>query len=114
MFVRPEDTRDSAFIVRVVRESSPSNVRAPLTVSRSGAISLVSPDAPSAVIAPLICSTLLIVIMPVTEEEMMMLPSRVSQSYRLSASLWLEMVTLREPVQVGSSANNFCAIQMKK
>jgi hypothetical protein len=55
-------------------------------VSKSGAMSFVSPDTPSAINDPLISSTLLNVIAPFTEEEIVMLPSKMSQLVRLSAS----------------------------
>ena len=84
--VIPEDTRDSAPIVRVSSEARLLNVKAPSRVSKSGAMSFVSPDTPSAINDPLISSTLLSVIAPFTEEEIVMLPSKVSQLVRLSAS----------------------------
>jgi hypothetical protein len=95
--VIPEETRDSEPIVRVLSEARLLKVKAPSRVSKSGAMSSVSPDTPSAINEPLISSTLLSVIAPFTEEETVMLPSKVSQLVRLSASPWLEMVTLLEP-----------------
>lgn len=87
VIVIPEDTRDSAPIVRVFNEARLLKVKAPFRVSRSGAMSFVSPDTPSAIKEPLISSTLLIVIAPFTDEEIVMLPSKLSQLLRLSASL---------------------------
>lgn len=59
----------------------------PCTLSKSGAIMAVSPDTLSATREPFICSKPLIVSAPLKEEEIMMLPSNVSQLVRLLASL---------------------------
>lgn len=83
----PEKTSDKASIVKLVKDPRRCNVKAPLKVSRSGATRPVNPDTPSAVNKPLISSILFNVIVPLTEDAMVMLPWRVSQLARLVASL---------------------------
>lgn len=97
MIVIPEDTSDREFIERLLSELMLSTVKAPSSVSRSGAARVVRPDAPSAVKDPLISVTLFRIMEPLADEEMVTLPSIWSQLAYVSASLWLEMVALLEP-----------------
>lgn len=82
-----EETCDSAPMVMVVSESRLLSVIPPCTLSKSEAKKFVSSEAPLAINAPLISSTLLIVITPLVEADIVMLPSNVSQLLSLSASL---------------------------
>ena len=100
-----EETCDNPPIVTVVSESRLLSVMPPCTLSKSGAKRPVSPEGPSAINAPWISSTLLMVIVPLTEGDIVTLPETVSQLLRLFASLWLEMVTLLEPI--GNELHNW-------
>lgn len=97
MIVIPEDTSDREFIEKLLSELMLSTVKAPLSVSRSGAARVVRPDAPSAVKDPLISVTLFRIMEPLADEEMVTPPSIWSQVAYSSASLWLEMMALLEP-----------------
>jgi hypothetical protein len=93
-----EETCDNPPMVMVVSESRLLSVIPPCTLSKSGVKRPVSPEAPSAINAPWISSTLLMVIVPLTEGDIVMLPETVSQLLSWFASFWLEMVTLLEPI----------------
>jgi len=97
VIVIPEDTSDREFIEKLLSELMLSTVKAPLSVSRSGAARVVRPDAPSAVKDPLISVTLFRIMEPLADEEMVTPPSIWSQVAYSSASLWLEMMALLEP-----------------
>lgn len=86
VIVIPDETSDKARMVKLVNDPRLSNVRAPWSVSRSGAIRLVIPEPASTVRDPLIFSMLYNAIFPLTEDAIVMLPLRVSQLARLSAS----------------------------
>lgn len=78
---------DRDVIETVVNDSKPSNVIPPCSVSKFGATRPVIFDPLSTENEPLISSTLLKVMVPLAEDEIVTLPCKVSQLVRLLASL---------------------------
>lgn len=82
-----DDACDRSFKVRDANESKLANVKAPCNFSSFGRTKVLMLDPVSTENEPLISCTLLKVMVPLAEDEIVTLPWRVSQLVRLFASL---------------------------